>query len=84
MYCVYPNCTSTRKKNPELSLHGFPKDADKLQQWMEAINMDELPEPRNKKGHGICSLHFNQDLIRSSNNVKKHLSPDAVPYKVSA
>ena len=82
MYCVYPNCDTNRIKNPELSFHGFPKDAEKLQKWLDAVNMVELPVAKTKKGYGICSRHIDKDFIRTS-TVRKHLSPDAVPHTVS-
>ena len=48
-------CGNTRKKEPKLSFHRFPKDDEKRAKWLKVFG---LSESQFKFHSRVCSRHF--------------------------
>ncbi|CAH1102565.1 unnamed protein product [Psylliodes chrysocephalus] len=92
-HCSVYNCSSYRKKCPELSFHFFPKPNEKilvtdeqgrmqlcnrLKIWIAKLQMKNPVHKRMK----ICSRHFtNDDFVLKGLSNRKCLKKSAVPSK---
>ncbi|KAJ3648057.1 hypothetical protein Zmor_019893 [Zophobas morio] len=91
--CSVFNCSSTRRKNPDLSFHIFPKEGEKIQVLSdfgiaEVGDRRKLWEINLKIGNkitnsmAVCSRHFTQDDYECSGwSSRKRLKQTAVPSR---
>ncbi|XP_072768089.1 uncharacterized protein [Nerophis lumbriciformis] len=69
--CVVAGCRNRRTPGTSLSFYRFPRDAERKQRWIAAVNRQGwLPND----GSRLCSTHF-----VSGKQVKNPRSPDYVP-----
>ncbi|XP_029558546.1 uncharacterized protein LOC115155760 isoform X1 [Salmo trutta] len=69
--CVVAGCRNRRIPGTSLSFYRFPRDPDRKQRWIAAVNREGwLPND----GSRLCSTHF-----ISGKQVKNPRSPDYVP-----
>ncbi|KAJ8350939.1 hypothetical protein SKAU_G00260690 [Synaphobranchus kaupii] len=69
--CVVVGCRNRRTPGTTLSFYRFPRDSERKQRWISAINREGwLPND----GSRLCSTHF-----ISGKQVKNPRSPDYVP-----
>ncbi|KAJ8013080.1 hypothetical protein DPEC_G00049580 [Dallia pectoralis] len=69
--CVVTGCRNRRIPGTSLSFYRFPRDPDRKQRWISAVNRKGwLPND----GSRLCSTHF-----ISGKQVKNPRSPDYVP-----
>ncbi|XP_061924366.1 uncharacterized protein LOC133663698 [Entelurus aequoreus] len=69
--CVVAGCRNRRTPGTSLSFYRFPRDAERKQRWIAAVNRQGwLPND----GSRLCSTHF-----ISGKQVKNPRSPDYVP-----
>ncbi|XP_035250408.1 uncharacterized protein LOC118214513 [Anguilla anguilla] len=74
--CVVVGCRNRRTPGTTLSFYRFPRDPERKQRWIAAINREGwLPND----GSRLCSTHF-----ISGKQVKNPRSPDYVPSVFSA
>lgn len=82
--CVY-NCSSTRKKNPDLSFHLFPRPGQKIkyidnygsEQESNRLKLWEVKLRMGKPVTGsmkVCSLHFSDEDFENSGMLNTFLS----------
>ena len=81
--CCAPGCrtgyASAPKKDPTVSLHTFPKDEARLQQWLKAIPRADWKPTASSL---ICSLHFTlADFVQESQDSNLHRSSRLDPLK---
>uniref|UniRef100_A0A3Q1EDX7 Uncharacterized LOC110961749 n=1 Tax=Acanthochromis polyacanthus TaxID=80966 RepID=A0A3Q1EDX7_9TELE len=68
--CVVSGCRNRRTPGTSLSFYRFPRDPDRKQRWINAVNREGwVPND----GSRLCSTHF------ISKQVKNPRSPDYVP-----
>ena len=48
-------CANTRKKDPSVSMHRFPKEKTKRLHWLKALGLKDDDIGRH---HRVCSRHF--------------------------
>ncbi|XP_048513029.1 uncharacterized protein LOC125499687 [Athalia rosae] len=63
-------------KDPEITFHGFPKDANTRTSWINILGIN-LPSTPN--GARICSLHFEEKSFDRSSPSLVRLKPNAIP-----
>ncbi|KAK9969189.1 hypothetical protein ABG768_027385 [Culter alburnus] len=69
--CVVAGCRNRRTPGTTLSFYRFPRDPDRKQRWIAAVNREGwVPN----EGSRLCSTHF-----ISGKQVKNPRSPDYVP-----
>ncbi|XP_056407182.1 uncharacterized protein LOC130298273 [Hyla sarda] len=86
--CIVSGCaTSWRRRNPNISLHCFPKDKDRIKLWLEktghyANNLQEMVEKvwigTINDTYRMCSLHFSNESFRYYED-RRTLRKDAIP-----
>ncbi|XP_034537484.1 uncharacterized protein LOC117811358 [Notolabrus celidotus] len=60
-HCSVPLCTSSKRKQPYLSFHGFPRDTIEQKKWIQAIRREESNDFKILRGSTfVCSRHFNE------------------------
>ncbi|XP_055641591.1 zinc finger protein 479-like isoform X2 [Toxorhynchites rutilus septentrionalis] len=86
--CAVEGCYNNRWRTRErldLTYHHFPKDGDRLREWVNYCRRDDGWE-RNQND-GICSIHFDPSCYEESDKIRKVLRPLAVPgvaYELSS
>ncbi|XP_063927325.1 zinc finger protein 711-like [Zophobas morio] len=91
--CSVFNCSSIRKKNPDLSFHLFPKEDEKIR-VLNDFGIAEVCDRRKLWGMklkiekkinnsmAVCSRHFTQDDYECSGwSSQNRLKPTAVPSR---
>ncbi|KAG7256454.1 hypothetical protein CRUP_001582 [Coryphaenoides rupestris] len=69
--CVVSGCRNRRTPGTALSFYRFPRDPERKQRWVDAVNREGW-QPND--GSRLCSTHF-----ISGKQVKNPRSPDYVP-----
>lgn len=79
--CCVDNCWNT--KRPNLAFHRFPLgDAERLRQWLFALNMDANTPPHVVDKLFVCQKHFQADdycAADQQNRRGRFLRTNAVP-----
>lgn len=78
--CCIKNCSNSKDKNPDLSIHKFPsKDISKYNKWMQAIPPDFITLPIQHDAY-ICCMHFSENAFQPTTPTGRTvLKKDAVP-----
>uniref|UniRef100_A0A8C5PRA7 THAP-type domain-containing protein n=1 Tax=Leptobrachium leishanense TaxID=445787 RepID=A0A8C5PRA7_9ANUR len=88
--CIIKKCqskTGQKDTNPEITLHVFPKNLDRIKQWLEATGQTfhELEtiskvvlDDSFRNNYRLCSKHFNMDCYVNKSG-KLNLKDDVVP-----
>lgn len=71
--CAVEGCRSTRKHNPGLMFHVFPKNEDLQKKWIKLCRYSPGKNIRNAR---ICSLHFD------ASDYKRHLKYELLNYYI--
>ncbi|KYN44087.1 THAP domain-containing protein 9 [Trachymyrmex septentrionalis] len=76
-YCILCKvCTTTTSAS---SFHRFPKDKDRRSKWLQAINMNKVPQCAR-----LCSNHFkSSDYQETIYGLKASLKKTAIPEIIS-
>ncbi|XP_053296486.1 uncharacterized protein LOC128456365 isoform X1 [Pleuronectes platessa] len=74
--CVVTGCRNRRTPGTGLSFYRFPRDPDRKQRWIEAVNREGwIPND----GSRLCSIHFISVFPHAGKQVKNPRSPDYAP-----
>ncbi|XP_063544794.1 uncharacterized protein LOC134752946 [Cydia strobilella] len=82
-YCSVYGCANKRKnKEAELTFFKIPNDIERRQEWLTAIDREDLLDEKLKKAKNnfVCSAHFDDSAIIIS--ILKRLKSDAAPTKL--
>lgn len=80
--CCVPLCTSNARKNPGLSYHEFPSNAERRQAWLTNISRQGSGGKETRwvpSDHSsVCSLHFTESDYKKGTKLRM-LLPTAIP-----
>uniref|UniRef100_A0A3Q0QRF4 THAP domain-containing protein 1 n=1 Tax=Amphilophus citrinellus TaxID=61819 RepID=A0A3Q0QRF4_AMPCI len=63
-YCSVPFCSNSKRKQPHLSFHDFPKDKNVRVKWITAIRRKESAKFTVQCGNTyVCSQHFRPEEL---------------------
>ena len=60
-------CGNTKTKDPSVSFHRFPKEAERRELWLSAFNLSEADIKSNTDR--VCSRHFPEGNVKKSPSV---------------
>ena len=84
-YCSVPFCSNSKRKQPHLSFHDFPRDKHLRVKWITAIRRDESTQFTILRGSTyVCSQHFRpEELYVKEGGSRVRLKKGSVPSRFS-
>uniref|UniRef100_A0A3Q0S1D2 THAP domain-containing protein 1 n=1 Tax=Amphilophus citrinellus TaxID=61819 RepID=A0A3Q0S1D2_AMPCI len=82
-YCSVPFCSNSKRKQPQLSFHDFPKDKHVRVKWITAIRREESAKFTVQRGSTyVCSQHFRpEELYVRPGGSRVRLMKGSVPSR---
>ena len=82
-YCSVPFCSNSKRKQPHLSFHDFPRDKHLRVKWITAIRRDESTQFTILRGSTyVCSQHFRpEELDVKEGGSRVSLKKGSVPLR---
>ncbi|XP_076864345.1 uncharacterized protein LOC143516556 [Brachyhypopomus gauderio] len=82
-YCSVPFCSNSKRKQPYLSFHDFPKDKHLRSKWIAAIRREENVTFTVLRGSTyVCSQHFrSEELYVKEGGSRSRLKKGSVPSR---